>query len=303
MLNFGKSEFFFSGVNSQKLFGRIWKTDSPEVRGSIIGIHGYSEHSGCYRAFARFLNQNGFHLFMLDLPGHGQSDGARGNIDNFEDYLSSFDLFLERIKTEIDGPQVLFAHSLGGLISIRYLESGRGAERFQTAFFSSPLLGLSPHCFFGVGRALQNKWGRKALHSLTRFIPNLQIPGETSLGDSILTHDKEMNRRRRADHLIKPIVTTHWTREFLSVVEKAHSDVDRITTPLAVFQAGDDRVTDAEAAEDFVRKLRASPKYFKKYPGLFHEILNEIERERVMGDMLQWLELCLGKESVVSGSI
>src|SRR4051812_48110748 len=68
-----------------KLFGRHWKASG--AKGTILLVHGYSEHSGRYFHFAKFLVQHGFDVITFDLPGHGRSEGRRSDIENFQDYV------------------------------------------------------------------------------------------------------------------------------------------------------------------------------------------------------------------------
>jgi lysophospholipase len=282
-------DFFFRGPNSIKLLGRHWSPVGA-VRGTLIGVHGYSEHSGCYRHFAEALSQQGLHVAMMDLPGHGLSDGERGNIENFQDYLDSLSSFMKEIKAQdLPGPYFLFAHSLGGLVIIRYLQSCPPLLKIERVALSSPLLGLSLHCFFGMGKIFQSATGRSVIRKVTELLPNLKIPGESGVGESVLTHDPDAARRRRADHLIRPVVTTHWTREFLRVVDRAHDEAPLIRIPFGIFQAGEDHVTDASAAESFIRRIGSDEKYFKSYPGFYHEILNELGKDQVIEEMIQWL--------------
>ena len=60
-----------------KLPGRVWPCESP--RALIAIVHGLGEHSGRYAALASDLVQARFTVAALDLPGHGEAPGARGD--------------------------------------------------------------------------------------------------------------------------------------------------------------------------------------------------------------------------------
>ena len=58
---------------------------------------------------------------------------------------------------------------------------------------------------------------------------------------------------------------------------------------MLLLQAGDDRLVDAQAAQELFGLVGNIDKQLKVYPGLFHEILNEVERDQVMTDLTDWL--------------
>lgn len=283
--------FGFRGPHSWRLFARYWKTTNSNRKACIVAVHGYTEHSGRYGHFADFLNRAGYDFVMMDLPGHGESEGRKSNIDRFEDYVESYEAFYRAARLKgFKGPYVLFAHSLGGLIALRFLQTSPYAKDFSKAFLSSPLLGLSDYSFHGVGKLVQSELGMSLLGGATSLIPNLTLSNESDLGGVILTHDEKMSASRDQDPLIVPQVTINWTREFIRARAKAFKDVKNIKTPLGIFQAGDDRVVSSSEPERFFGKLGSVDKLYRVYEGLYHEILNEKDRARVMKDMLAWLE-------------
>ena len=59
--------------------------------------------------------------------------------------------------------------------------------------------------------------------------------------------------------------------------------------PSLVLQAGDDRITDVTATREFCQRARPGVVEYREYPGFHHEIMNEVGRERVFGDIAAWL--------------
>ena len=53
--------------------------------------------------------------------------------------------------------------------------------------------------------------------------------------------------------------------------------------------AGDDRIVDAAVSQVIFDRLGASDKNLTVYPSLFHEIYNEVDRQRVLTDLTNWL--------------
>jgi len=270
--------FFFAGPHSWRLHGRKWRTPQKSLEGTIVLIHGYSEHCGRYGEFVDFLNSKGFDVLGIDLPGHGLSEGRRSNIDDFQDYVRSIEALLEYAQPNSSAPLLLFGHSMGGLVSIRFLQTSPLAKNIQKLSLSSPLLGLDR---FTNGQL-------PFVKLFTILMPNLTLPNSSELNEGDLSHDAELMASRRADPLIRSQVTIHWVREFLKAREAAFAQVADIRTPVGLFQAGEDHVVSRSEAERFFGLLQC-PKEIHIYEGFFHEILNEIGRRQVMEDVFRFV--------------
>ncbi len=78
-----------------------------------------------------------------------------------------------------------------------------------------------------------------------------------------------------------------------AVVQSAR-DVDRqarsIELPIPIAHGTDDGLVNPDASKRLYDRVGSRDKQLKLYEGLYHEILNEPEREQVMQDMLDWLD-------------
>ena len=103
--------------------------DVADARARVVLVHGYAEHRGRYAALIRQLGAEGIECHAADLRGHGQSEGPRGHVNRFEDYLDD----LERVVDSVRGrggsaPLLVLAHSLGGLIALCYVRARPGTR-------------------------------------------------------------------------------------------------------------------------------------------------------------------------------
>ncbi len=73
----------------------------------------------------------GYAVFGTDHRGHGKSDGRRGHVKSFQDYIDDEKQFaLEVIKPALpDVPYLLVGHSMGSLITLNYASSSRRESR------------------------------------------------------------------------------------------------------------------------------------------------------------------------------
>jgi len=104
---------------------REWKSAGlPWAR--VLIVHGIGEHSGRYDRTGRLMAEAGLYVQAFDLRGHGLSGGRRVYVSRWDDYLDDLEVRLASLR-EPDEPLVLFGHSMGALIALTYVCSGRPA--------------------------------------------------------------------------------------------------------------------------------------------------------------------------------
>jgi acylglycerol lipase len=114
---------YFEGSRG-RVHHHAWLPDGT-ARAVVVLLHGYGEHLGLYDALARRLTTSGYAVHALDSVGHGRSDGERGRIDHWDDYVNDARTLI-RIAGDrhLGAPVVLVGHSGGGmaayLLAVRY---------------------------------------------------------------------------------------------------------------------------------------------------------------------------------------
>ena len=86
-------------------------------KGNVIMIHGTAIYSRFYAEFAYKLMQNGFRVFLPDLPGHGHSSGYRGHF-TMQLITDTMDSITNYIKRNYSGKIAIMGSSLGGITSL-----------------------------------------------------------------------------------------------------------------------------------------------------------------------------------------
>lgn len=268
---------YMEGVGRLRLHYRSWEVDAP--LGALIVVHGLFEHSRRYEEFAAFMAAHGFSVFVLDLRGHGTSEGRRGHVKRFDVLLQDVDRFRREVQSLVsaDLPLFLLGHSLGGLIGLRYLEEYEAD--FHGAVLISPWLGTA----VSVPR-----WQVLAAAVLNRLMPAFPFPFRMDADE--LTHDTERAEDYRSDPEIHSTITPRLFTETSSAIELALRRGDRITVPLLFLLAGDDRVVDTHRSLAFARSLPSDDIAVAVLDGYYHEVLNEVDRAAPMDDIVGWLE-------------
>ena len=86
----------FTGKGGVEIFFQKWLVE--KARAVLIIAHGLGEHSGRYGNLLNSLTGKKISVFAIDHRGHGKSDGKRGHIDSFMDFVYDLKLFVDFIK-------------------------------------------------------------------------------------------------------------------------------------------------------------------------------------------------------------
>jgi lysophospholipase len=260
-----------------RLAYRSWPVSSP--RSVLIISHGLGEHAGRYRPLAADLGKRGVAVHALDHRGHGRSQGRRGYVSSFGEFVRDFEVFRARIAEETPPgvPAFLLGHSLGGLIAIRYLQAYPGAP-LRGAILSAPLLGVAVRA---------PRWKTAMAGLLSRIAPWLPISNGIDPAD--LSMAEGYAQAYRADPLVHPVVTPRLYTEFLGAIEAAFRERHAITLPLLVLAPSADRVVMPAAVARWAAEHPGALQV-RKYEGFRHESLNERDRHHAVHDVAEWME-------------
>lgn len=272
-----QSHGYLEGVGRLRLHYRAWEVAEP--RAALIVAHGLFEHGRRYEEFAAFMAAHGFSCFILDLRGHGASEGRRGHARSFALLLQDLDRFRREVQglVPVDLPLFLVGHSLGGLVGLRYLEEYE--DVFQGAVITSPWLGTA----VGVPR-----WQVLAAAVLNHILPAFPFPFRLDPDD--LTRDPERAADYRDDPKIHSTITPRLFTETSSAIETALRRGDRIGVPVLFLLAGADKIVDTARSLAFARSLPSENITVEVLDGQYHELLQEPGRATAMADIRNWIE-------------
>ena len=254
------------------LLYRAWEVDEP--RGCVRIVHGLGEHGRRYGHLADALHRRGVSVYAADLRGHGVSGGRRGHVRRFDDFLSDF----ERVReaTPIAAPVVLLGHSLGGLIALRAVQTGR-AGPVDALVLSAPALDLEDVPW----------WRDPAAAVLSRVLPGIHLPNGIDPAD--LSHDSQAVAAYEQDALVHDRITPRLYREMRRAMREAAAEADRVTLPVLLLAPGADRVTRVAAALAVAERFGGDVRV-RHLPGYFHEPLHERDAAGVVAETVAWIE-------------
>jgi len=274
----GTLEFRHSEARgSSRLYRQSWLPDG-DARGVVLLVHGLGEHSSRYGHVASSLTQRGLALHTLDHYGHGKSDGHSGHVPRFSVFLDGVAALLDDVRKSSAGlPLFLLGHSMGGLITARFLLTRQ--DEFRAAALSGPAFKSDE-----APPALV-LWLNRLLSALLPTLPVIALDAtlvsrdpdvvKAYLGDPLVHHGKLTSR-----------MIAEMTRAMGDTLERA----GEVTLPLLTMHGDADKLTSPDGSTEFHARAGSADKTLKMYPGLFHEIFNEPERDAVLADLGIWLE-------------
>ena len=267
---------FFSARDGQQLYQEVWPA-AGEAHATVLMVHGYGEHCGRYQNPVEALRPRGFELFGFDYRGHGQAGGRRGHVDHFAEYLDDLDRALELARARGMRPVFLLGHSLGGLISARYvIERGKDLAGLV---LSSPFLGLKAKL-----PAIKLAVGRKA----SKWMPRLTLKND--LDASALSRDPAVGEAYARDRFVHHVATARWFTETTAAQERCLHEAAAITLPVLVYAGDADAIADTAATRAVFDRIASKDKTLKVYPGGYHELMNDTCKGEVLQALGEWLE-------------
>ncbi len=266
----------FIGVRNIQIFYQAWLPEG-DVKAVLPIIHGLGEHSGRYMNVVNHFVPLGYVVYGLDHIGHGKSGGPREFVEHFDDFSDTFHQYMAMLKQWQPGkPIFLLSHSIGGLIAAYYLLDHQA--EFQGAIFSAPVVKVASHV---------SKMTVFMAKTLSLLAPSA---GVLPVDPSTISRDPEVVKAYINDPLVFHGQTTaRLAAEMLRALIRVSSETEKITLPFLAMQGGGDRLVDPDGAQILYERAGSKDKTLKIYDGLYHEIFNEPERERVFKDIQDWL--------------
>jgi acylglycerol lipase len=259
-----------------RLYWQAWLPEA-EPRAVIVLAHGASEHGGRYTWVGQRLAERGFALYACDHRGHGRSEGARAFIDRMDNAVADLDGVVDLARDANPGTKTfLLGHSMGGAVALSY--TIKHEDRLDGLVLSAPLAALeaaSPVVRI-IGRVLST------------VVPKAGVFPIDSTG---VSRDPAVVRDYDADPLNHHGKLPARTVAVLSgAIGDYPEQVAGLTLPILTMHGTEDRLTPPEGSEMIIERAGSEDKSIIRYDGLFHELLNEPERQRVLDDIVAWIE-------------
>jgi alpha-beta hydrolase superfamily lysophospholipase len=267
---------------STQLPGRAWCAERP--RALIAIVHGLGEHAGRYGALASALVDRRFTVVSLDLPGHGEAAGPRGDAPS---WIGLRDLVIPAMFTVTRGmpgqppdlPVVLLGHSMGGLLALDYALAH--PKSLLGLVLSAPALKSNPPPGWKV-----------ALARMAKVIaPTVGFPD--GISEAGISRDPEVRKRREDDPLVHGKITPRLYFGLVEARRRVMAESRRLAIPTLILHGAADRVVDPTGSLEFNGLAPHGMVRLITYRDGFHEVFNDLDREQVIKDVVGWLDALL----------
>jgi acylglycerol lipase len=268
-------ESSFAGAGGLEIFWRAWLPDGdPDA--VVVIAHGAGEHSGRYTHVAQRLVAEGCAVYAIEHRGHGRSQGPRALIDRIDNAVADLDRLVVLAGDAHSGaPLFLLGHSMGGTIALSYALSHQ--QRLTGLVLSGPLAALE-----AVPAPM-----RLTARTLSALAPRTPL---IAIDSSLVSRDPAVVDDYRADPLVHHgKLPARTVVELADAIEAFPGAVGSITVPTLIMYGTDDGLCPPQGSVMLSERIGSPDKTLTAYQGLYHEILNEPEREQVLDHLCAWL--------------
>lgn len=311
-----REDFWYESVGMGRLHGFRW-IPAGEPRAVVQILHGIAEFAERYDGFANYLNSLGFLVVAEDHMGHGLSvsgGSTQGYFHGgwFAAVEDSYRLLRDTRAAFPQLPYFLFGHSMGSFMArtilCKYPDSGiAGALLCGTAWHNEVFLAAMGRVLKGLMARQDETAPSPKLERLVFGSYNRRVEHPKTAYDWI-SRDSKVVEAYLAHPLCGFLPSGGLMRDMmlgLGYIEQRKNlkSMDQ-NLPVFFLAGGDDPVGNygegvRKTAEAF-RKAGVKNTKLRIYPLCRHELLNEINKEEIYKDIVDWMEGILSQRNEIN---
>jgi len=269
------AEAYLIGVGGVRIYWQSWLPDN-DPRAVVVISHGAGEHSGRYAHVAERLLLEGYAVYAIEHRGHGRSSGSRALIDRMSAAVEDLDALITIARGRHPSLAVfLLGHSMGATISLSYTAAHQ--DRLSGLILSGPLAALeaAPAPQRMIAALLSAVAPRTGLLAVDPALVSRDPAVVTAYVEDPLVHHGKLPART--------------ITELAGAIALFPDAVGAIKLPTLIMYGTEDRLCPTRGSVMLGERIGAEDLTVTPYEGLYHEILNEPEQEKVLDEMCSWL--------------
>ena len=276
---------------------------APETPKAVVQfVHGMAEHKERYFPFMNYLVENGYACVINDLRGHGASVSSQEDLgwlgkDGMTGLVDDEHLVTDWIKARFPGlPVFLFGHSMGSMIVRSYLKRYDGDLAGLIVCGSpsrNPAAGMGDFLAGCIGLFKGQRYRSKFLADLCTGNNDKPFHAD-GIRNAWLSTNRANVQAYNNDPLCGfPFTVNGYRYGLFRLMKDIYSDkgwlVSNPGLPVHFIAGAQDpciiNLKKFSEAVSFLRNRGYREVTSQVYPGMRHEILNEIGRENVWTDV------------------
>ncbi len=255
-------------IHNALIYTEVLKANHPQA--TIIITHGLAQHSDDYKNVAKQFNKAGYHVMLYDLRGHGRSQGKRGSIKYYEDYLNDLDFIYTYCEKTFNFPVFLIGHSMGGILTNLYALKNPNLKGviISAAPYQTP---KSLNLFKVIG---YRPWG------FLKFKTNFQSPYLSNIPyePRINPFDIKTFRLRLTGEVL------------IRGIKNLRKNIKSYQVPVLLLYGKEDVIVSYQEANHFFEDISSEDKTLKLYPNTKHNVFQEQKTPEVISDVIAWID-------------
>ena len=297
-----KKEFYFLSRDGMTQIHVVEWIPEGEVKAVLQVAHGMVEHIERYDSFAAYLSEHGIYVVGNSHLGHGKSLISSEKMGYFAapngNECVIGDIHQLRILTQEkypEAPYFMLGHSMGSFLTRQYL--GLYSEGLSGAIIMGT--GEQPDLILAAGKLVCKLIAAcKGWEHRSPFVNSLVIGGfENEMGKGWLSRNEENVKKYAKDPLSGFVFTLNAFYHMFDGMSKMNAQEKSGKLPKELpmfFVAGAEDPVGAHGKgvetvyQRYVKK-GANCASIKLYPEDRHEILNEVDKDVVYQDLLDWI--------------
>lgn len=303
------SNFTFKGEEDTAIYVYKYEPIEKENINGIVQIsHGMSEEAGRYKRFANYLTDNGYIVYINDHRGHGKSAeninriGILAQKDGIHCIVKDLNKLTKIIKTENNGlPIFLFSHSMGSFAAQKYIIDY--SEDIDGVILSGTngLHGIEVDLGFLVAKVMSKIQGREKKAYLIDKLAfggfNKKFKPNKSEFDWLSRDFKEVEKYIENEYCGVVFSNGYFYDLFKLFKEiRNTNNLKKINSKLPIYIFAGDKDPVGKFGKGVTKLYESYKKVgienveFKLYSGGRHEMLNEINKDEVINDTINWIK-------------
>lgn len=257
----------------------------------IFCIHGYCCDARIFAYMGRELAKKGFDVYSVDLFGHGQSDGPKGDLD-FDKTISALHEVISNLRGE--SRVFLMGHSLGCTYLLWYLrtyEEEVDGVVLMAMYVRIKNIKYAGDALPGIGKFF---W----FYILRHITPNRRVSATKVVRSSVLA-TKEVQQM-----IADPQINYHYSyRYIIDTLVKKNMDAQtlaNVNVPVLLVHGRNDKNVIPQVSEEFFKLLKSNQKSIQLFDcnhWFYHAIFYtqngehvDSDREQVISAISSWLD-------------
>lgn len=304
--------FIFKDKENMEIFVYKWLPDLiSDVRGVVQISHGMAETAARYEGFAKVLVDAGFIVYANDHRGHGRTAkfienlGYLADKDGYDFLVDDMHQLTKIISSENRGvPIILFGHSMGSFLSQRYISEYGDELKGVILSGTNGDQGIILNIGLIIARLEIHNKGRKAksnlLNKMCFGVYNKAFKPNRTDFDWLSSDNQEVDKYVN-DPFCGSVFTAGFFYDFFSGLKETYKlkNVNLIPKdlPIYIFSGEKDPVGNntkgvMRLIESFKKAGLKNIKY-KFYKDGRHEMLNDINRDEVIKNIINWINIII----------